>query len=60
MTIHHTLYRKMTILIPTLPEVPEYAKSKVPGYRPDPRHRHAIDSKWPDSNRYPIQFSSTP
>ena len=32
MTIHHTLYRKMTILIPTLPEVPEYAKSKVPGF----------------------------
>ena len=29
MTIHHTLYRKMTILISTLPEVPEYAKSKV-------------------------------
>jgi len=29
MTIHHMLYRKMTILIPTLPQVPEYVKSKV-------------------------------
>jgi hypothetical protein len=34
MTLHHTLYRKMTILIPTLPQVPEYAKSQVPGHRP--------------------------
>jgi hypothetical protein len=32
MTLHHTLYRKLTVLIPTLPEVPEYAKFKVPGF----------------------------
>jgi uncharacterized protein YqiB (DUF1249 family) len=32
MTLHHTLYRKMAILIPTLPEVPEYVKSQVPGF----------------------------
>jgi hypothetical protein len=32
MTLHHTPYRKMTILIPTLPEVPEYEKSQVPGF----------------------------
>lgn len=31
MTLHHTLYRKLKVVIPTLPEVPEYAKSKVPG-----------------------------
>jgi uncharacterized protein DUF6908 len=32
MTLHHTLYRKMAILIPALPEVPEYVKSQVPGF----------------------------
>jgi uncharacterized protein YqiB (DUF1249 family) len=32
MTLHHTLYRKLTVLIPTLPEVPEYVKSQVPGF----------------------------
>jgi uncharacterized protein YqiB (DUF1249 family) len=31
MTLHHTLYRKLTVLIPTLPHVPEYGKSQVPG-----------------------------
>lgn len=31
MTLHHTLYRKLKIVIPTLPHVPEYVKSKVPG-----------------------------
>lgn len=31
MTLHHTLYRKLKIVIPTLPQVPEYVKSKVPG-----------------------------
>jgi hypothetical protein len=41
MTIHHTLYRKMTILIPILLEVPQYAKPQVPGHRPDLRHRHS-------------------
>jgi hypothetical protein len=60
MTPHHTLYRKMTILIPTLPQVPEYAKSQVPGHCPDPRHRHSINSKLPDPNRYPMQSGSTP
>jgi hypothetical protein len=34
MTLYHTLYRKMTILIPILPEVPEYAKSQVSGQPP--------------------------
>jgi hypothetical protein len=60
MTLHHTLYRKMTILIPTLPEVPQYAKSQVPGHCYDLRHRHSIDSKRPDSNRYPIHSGSAP
>ena len=32
MNLHHTLYRKLTVLIPTLPEVPEYVKSQVPGF----------------------------
>jgi uncharacterized protein YqiB (DUF1249 family) len=32
MTLHHTLYRKPTVLIPTLPQVPEYVKSQVPGF----------------------------
>jgi uncharacterized protein YqiB (DUF1249 family) len=32
MTLYHTLYRKLTVLIPTLPEVPEYVKSQVPGF----------------------------
>lgn len=32
MTLHQTLYRKLTVLIPTLPEVPEYVKSQVPGF----------------------------
>jgi hypothetical protein len=34
MTLYHTLYRKMTILIPTLPQMSEYAKSQVPGTTP--------------------------
>jgi hypothetical protein len=57
MILHHTLHRKLDVLIPTLPE---YAKSQVSGHRPDLRHRHAIDSKRPDSNRYPIQSGSAP
>jgi hypothetical protein len=32
MTLHQMLYRKLTVLIPTLPEVPEYVKSQVPGF----------------------------
>lgn len=32
MTLHQTLYRKLIILIPTLPQVPEYMKSQVPGF----------------------------
>jgi hypothetical protein len=32
MTLHHMLYRKLTVLIPAMPQVPEYAKSKVPGF----------------------------
>jgi hypothetical protein len=32
MTLHQTLYHKLTVLIPTLPQVPEYAKSQVPGF----------------------------
>jgi hypothetical protein len=32
MNLHHTLYRKLTVLIPTLPQVPEYVKSQVPGF----------------------------
>jgi hypothetical protein len=32
MTLYHTLYRKLTVLIPTLPQVPEYVKSQVPGF----------------------------
>jgi len=31
MDLHETLYRKLKIVIPTLPEIPEYAKSTVPG-----------------------------
>lgn len=31
MTLHQTLYRKVTILNPTLPQVPKYAKSQVLG-----------------------------
>src|ERR671925_581955 len=50
----------MTIPIPTLLEVPQYAKSQVLGHRPDLRHRHSTSSKWPNSNRYPIQSGSTP
>ena len=30
MTLHQMLYRKLTILIPTLPHVPEYANLKSP------------------------------
>src|SRR5918999_3744292 len=60
MTLHHTLYRKLTVLIPAMPQVPEYAKSQVPGHRPDLRHRHSIDSKRPDPQPTPdsIRFSS--
>lgn len=31
MTLYHTLYRKLNVLIPTLPQVWEYVKSQVPG-----------------------------
>jgi uncharacterized protein YqiB (DUF1249 family) len=33
MPLHHTLYRKLNVLIPTLPEVPEYVKSQVLGFK---------------------------
>lgn len=29
---HRLLYRKLTVLIPTLPQVPEYVTSQVPGF----------------------------
>jgi uncharacterized protein YqiB (DUF1249 family) len=32
MTVHQTLYCKLSVLIPTLPEVPEYVKSQVPEF----------------------------
>ena len=32
MTLHYTLYCKLNVLIPTLPQVPEYAESQVPGF----------------------------
>ena len=32
MTLHQTLYRKLTVLIPTSPQVPEYAKFQVSGF----------------------------
>jgi hypothetical protein len=31
MTLYHTLYRKLNVPIPTLPQVWEYVKSQVPG-----------------------------
>jgi len=32
MSLHHTLYRKLAVLIPTLPQVPEYVTSQVRGF----------------------------
>jgi uncharacterized protein YqiB (DUF1249 family) len=32
MTLHQTVYRKLTVLIPSLPQVPEYVTSQVPGF----------------------------